>query len=185
MSVFFLRPPSCNIQKVQPPQPPPAAPPTGATAKWNNESSGASREPKDNKRVHFNLETLNSRRLLARAAPEGERAPARLSLVGRICENGGPTIPPSREVLPLPPSSSPAPAPAPSSSAPPREGELEELQERIEVIREQLKAALARRAELQTSLAKEKAAQAVSTQTVTEVPPVRPSPPAKHTNEKR
>ncbi|XP_035269990.1 glutamate receptor ionotropic, NMDA 3B [Anguilla anguilla] len=173
---------SCNIQKVQPPQPPPAAPPSGATAKWNNESSKASRDTKDNKRVHFNLETLNSRRLLARAAPEAERGGARLSLVGRICENGGPSVPPPRMVLPLPPSSVPTPAPAPSSCAPPREGELQELQERIEEIREQLKAALARRAELQTSLAKEKASPA---QTVTEAPPVGPSPPAKDTNQKR
>ncbi|KAJ8374768.1 hypothetical protein SKAU_G00053480 [Synaphobranchus kaupii] len=115
---------SCNIQK------------------WNNESSGASQDAKDNKRVHFNLETLNSRRLLARAAPEGERGRARLSL----------------------------------------DGELQELQGRIEVIREQLKAALARRAELQTSMAKEKAN---LVQTVTEIPPIGPSPPAKDTNEKR
>ncbi|KAJ8277464.1 hypothetical protein GJAV_G00075440 [Gymnothorax javanicus] len=179
---------SCNIQKAQPPQPPPTAARPGATAKWNNESSKASRDPKDNKRVHFNLETLNSRRLLARATAEGEgggdkggeKGGSRISLVGRICENGGPTVPPSRVVLPLPPSSSPAPTPAPC--APPQEGELEELQERIEEIREQLKAALARRAELQTSLAKEKASAA---QTVTEAVPTGPSPPAKDTNEKR
>lgn len=46
------------------------------------------------------------------------------------------------------------------SSSPCREGELEELQVKIEEIRGHLKAALARRAELQTALAKERAAAA-------------------------
>ncbi|XP_018601310.2 glutamate receptor ionotropic, NMDA 3B [Scleropages formosus] len=172
---------SCNIQKVQSsPTPTPPAPLTGATTKWNNESSKVSREPKDNKRVHFNLETLNSRRLLARATPEGDRGDARGALAVRVCENGGPAAPPP--VLSL---SSPSLSVS-SPGSPPQDGELEELQERIEVIRSQLRVALARRAELQTCLAKEKAAHATA---VTEGPPVRlpvlrPAP-AKESNGKR
>ncbi|KAL6469247.1 hypothetical protein MHYP_G00227710 [Metynnis hypsauchen] len=123
---------SCNIQKAQPPQP--QAPASAVSfAKWNNASSQAAKEAKeakDNKRVHFNLETLNTRRLLARVVAEGV---------------------PLRPTTPLP--SSP-----PCLTSPPREGELEELQEKIEEIRGQLRTALARRAQLQTALAKERAA---------------------------
>lgn len=95
---------------------------------------------KDTKRVHFNLETLNSRKLLSRPAPGEEEETG-----GRVCENGGPVAPP--------PARAPAPPPAPA-----RDGELEELQERIEGFRAQLRAALARRAELQTSLANQRVA---------------------------
>ncbi|TSM94680.1 Glutamate receptor ionotropic, NMDA 3A [Bagarius yarrelli] len=156
---------SCNIQKSQPAQPPPPPPP-GTFAKWNNESSRAAKELKDNKRVHFNLETLNTRRLLARVVAEGgqgtsgcaseaetragtdsgSRSTLGGSRVSRVCENGGP--------VPL--------QPLPSSTLhltdPPKNGELEELQEKIEDIRNQLRDALARRAQLQTALAKERAA---------------------------
>lgn len=152
---------SCNIQKSQPAQPPP--PPTpGSFAKWNNESNRAAKELKDNKRVHFNLETLNTRRLLARVIAEGgqgtsgsasgagsrsgsESVPSE-SRVTRVCENGGP--------VPL----RPLPSSPPHPIDPPKDGELEELQEKIEEIRGQLKDALARRAQLQTALAKERAA---------------------------
>lgn len=63
-----------------------------------------------------------------------------------MCENGGPV-----PLQPLP--SSPA-----HPTDPPKDGELEELQEKIEEIRGQLREALARRAQLQTALAKERAA---------------------------
>uniref|UniRef100_A0A8C8M691 Glutamate receptor n=1 Tax=Oncorhynchus tshawytscha TaxID=74940 RepID=A0A8C8M691_ONCTS len=121
---------SCNNQKNQHPQPPPDPPSPRASAKWNESSRDSTAAAAKDKRVHFNLETLNSRRLLARAESEGGR--------------GG-------LVLSLPSSSS-------SSGVPLRPGELQELQERIDLIRDQLRTALARRAELQTSLAKEKAA---------------------------
>uniref|UniRef100_W5LHP6 Glutamate receptor n=1 Tax=Astyanax mexicanus TaxID=7994 RepID=W5LHP6_ASTMX len=173
---------SCNIQKAQPPQPPPPAS-TMSFAKWNNASSEAAKETKDNKRVHFNLETLNTRRLLARVVAEGGQgssgsgsgsgAPSGSasssgtastgSLLSRVCENGGPV--PLRPTTPLP--SSP-----PSLASPPQDGELEELQEKIEEIRGQLRAALARRAQLQTALAKERAAVVTTVTSVTsEAPP--------------
>ncbi|XP_048028216.1 glutamate receptor ionotropic, NMDA 3B [Megalobrama amblycephala] len=142
---------SCNIQKAQPHPPPPAAP-LGSFARWNNESTKVTQEPKDNKRVHFNLETLNSRRLLTRVVSEGGQASSASalssgagSLLARVCENGGPIQQPTSSVR---------------SSSPSRDGELEELQAKIEEIRGHLKAALARRAELQTTLAKERVAAA-------------------------
>ncbi|MBN3315578.1 NMD3A protein, partial [Atractosteus spatula] len=147
----------CNLQKLLPQQPAPAPPP--APAKWNNERREGSREVKDNKRVHFNLETLNSRGLLARAGA-GERGGG--ESVVQVCENGGPALPP----------------PSSSSSSPARATELQELQERIEEIRGQLRVALARRAELQTSLAKEKACPSPE-------PEVTSTSPSKDTNEKR
>ncbi|MBN3304780.1 NMD3A protein, partial [Amia calva] len=166
---------SCNIQKLLPAHPPPAAPvaataaAVSAPAKWNNERGEGTKETKDNKRVHFNLETLNTRRLLARATPEGGGGGggaggggvgvggaggglARV-LALRVCENGGPTTP-----TPLPTSSSSTSSPSSLTPAA-RDSELQELQERIEEIRDQLRAALARRAELQTCLAREKACQ--------------------------
>lgn len=149
---------SCNIHKSQPVQPPPPPPP-GSFAKWNNESSRAAKELKDNKRVHFNLETLNTRRLLARVIAEGGQGASGSasgagsvpsgSQVARACENGGPA--------PL----QPLPSSPPHSTDPPKDGELEQLQEKIEEIRGQLREALARRAQLQTALAKERAAAVV------------------------
>ncbi|XP_077059040.1 glutamate receptor ionotropic, NMDA 3A isoform X2 [Siphateles boraxobius] len=145
---------SCNIQKAQPHPPPPAAP-LGSFARWNNESTKAEEDPKDNKRVHFNLETLNTRRLLTRVMSEGGQASSSSalssgtgSLLARVCENGGPIQQPTSSVR---------------SSSPSKDGELEELQVKIEEIRGHLKAALARRAELQTTLAKERAAVAMAT----------------------
>uniref|UniRef100_A0A4W4HQJ7 Glutamate receptor n=1 Tax=Electrophorus electricus TaxID=8005 RepID=A0A4W4HQJ7_ELEEL len=138
-------------------------PPTRSFAKWNNESKQTAKEPKDNKRVHFNLETLNTRRLLARVVAEGGQggsssssgsgsAPDGNQLL-RSCENGGPA--------PLQPTK-PLPLSLPGLATLPKNGELEELQEKIEEIRGQLKEALARRAQLQTALAKERAAAAVT-----------------------
>ncbi|XP_076583013.1 glutamate receptor ionotropic, NMDA 3B [Chaetodon auriga] len=175
---------SCNLQKSQPPPGPPAPPAPGASAKWNNETSkdaGASaKDARDFKRVHFNLETLNTRRLLARIATsdtkgggaksEGE-GPAKPRVPNsKLCENGGPAASFANLVLSLPSAScssssssaqpntaAPSPAvvaPPPVAVAPPHPGELQELQEQIEQMREKLRTALARRAEIQTTLAK-------------------------------
>ncbi|XP_022524645.2 glutamate receptor ionotropic, NMDA 3B [Astyanax mexicanus] len=113
-----------------------------ATTRWNNESLKA--EPKDanHKRVHFNLETLNSYRL----------EHSRRGLVGspptQLCANGGPS--PGLSLVLSPPSGSSG------RPASPWELELQELQVRIEEFRHQLRAALARRAELQRTLEKER-----------------------------
>ncbi|KTF87890.1 hypothetical protein cypCar_00001640, partial [Cyprinus carpio] len=155
---------SCNIQKAQPHPPPPPAP-LGSFARWNNESTKAAQEPKDNKRVHFNLETLNTRRLLPRVMSEGGQASSTSalssgagSLLARVCENGGPVQRPASTTV--------------RSSSPSRESELEELQAKIEEIREHLKAALARRAELQTTLTKERVAATVALATTAAPPTV-------------
>ncbi|XP_037402530.1 glutamate receptor ionotropic, NMDA 3A isoform X2 [Pygocentrus nattereri] len=110
--------------------------------RWNNESTKAELKDANHKRVHFNLETLNSYRL-----DQGRRG-----LVGspptQLCANGGPS--PGLSLVLSPPSGASA---RPSS---PWELELQELQVRIEEFRGQLRAALARRAELQRTLEKER-----------------------------
>uniref|UniRef100_A0A3Q2D536 Glutamate receptor n=1 Tax=Cyprinodon variegatus TaxID=28743 RepID=A0A3Q2D536_CYPVA len=110
----------------------------------------------------------------------------------RLCENGGPAASLASLVLSLPSSSSaklntplsaasappsvakapplsavtaPPVSTTPSIPAPPQPGELQELQEQIEQMREKLRVALARRAEIQTTLAKP-----VSTVTTNPVP---------------
>ncbi|XP_016308831.1 glutamate receptor ionotropic, NMDA 3A-like [Sinocyclocheilus anshuiensis] len=155
---------SCNIQKAQPHPPPPPAP-LGSFARWNNESTKAAQEPTDNKRVHFNLETLNTHRLLPRIMLEGGQASSTStlssgagSLLARVCENGGPVQRPASSSV--------------RSSSPSRESELEELQAKIEEIRGHLKAALARRAELQTTLAKERATATIAPATTAAPPTV-------------
>uniref|UniRef100_A0A3Q2E922 Glutamate receptor n=1 Tax=Cyprinodon variegatus TaxID=28743 RepID=A0A3Q2E922_CYPVA len=85
----------------------------------------AAPDARDFKRVHFSLETLNTR-----PPPSVAKAPP-LSAV---------TAPPVSTT--------------PSIPAPPQPGELQELQEQIEQMREKLRVALARRAEIQTTLAK-------------------------------
>ncbi|KAG7232459.1 hypothetical protein INR49_008837 [Caranx melampygus] len=179
---------SCNLQKPSTTQGPPAPLPPGGSAKWNNETSkddaaaaaAAAKDARDFKRVHFNLETLNTRRLLARIAAseakgggaksEGEEpAKPKTGLISRPCENGGPAASLASLVLSLPSSSSAtsnvstrpnttAPptvtAAPPPEIAPPQPGELQELQDQIEEMREKLRTALARRAEIQTTLAK-------------------------------
>nr|XP_020464744.1 glutamate receptor ionotropic, NMDA 3B [Monopterus albus] len=174
---------SCNLQKSQSPPGPPAPPVPGTSAKWNNETStdtAVTKDARDFKRVHFNLETLNTRRLLARIAASDAKGgvtkcdregPVKL-MAGpnnRLCENGGPPASFASLVLSLPSSSSssssfstrpnasaPPPATAalsPTPVAPPQPGELEELQKEIEQMREKLTMALSRRAEIQTTLA--------------------------------
>lgn len=149
---------SCNIHRLQPPpaSPQPSSATTSTTTAWNNQSARASRESgKDSKRVHFNLETLNTYRL--QAPPSGPERGLRRGLVGspptQLCENGGPA--PTLSLVLSPPSGSSSLS---SNSASQWEGELQELQGRIEEFRGQLRAALARRAELQSSLEREKAA---------------------------
>ncbi|XP_054907767.1 glutamate receptor ionotropic, NMDA 3B [Poeciliopsis prolifica] len=170
---------SCNLEKTQagrgPPGPPgPSAP--AASARWNNESrkeTPAAAEARDFKRVHFSLETLNTRRLLARLAisepkgggARGNRAEPRPP---RLCENGGPaaSLASSSSVRtnapPLPAVTPPVPVMTQPLSdatpplpvvAPPLPAELLALQQQIDQMREKLTAALARRAEIQTSLA--------------------------------
>ncbi|XP_034386848.1 glutamate receptor ionotropic, NMDA 3B [Cyclopterus lumpus] len=177
---------SCNLQKPPPPSGPPAPPAPGASAKWNNEAikdataTAAAKDARDFKQVHFNLETLNTRRLLARIATseakgcgaksEG-RGPAKPKAGpnSRLCENGGPVASLASLLLSRPSSSSSSAssvqlntsatpsvnvAPPPAAVAPHHTGELQELQEQIDQMREKLRTALARRAEIQTTLAK-------------------------------
>lgn len=207
MSVLLF---SCNLQKSQVPPGPPAPPAPGSSAVWNNESrkdtanaaSTSIKDARDFKRVHFNLETLNTRRLLARIAStdtkvggaksEGPAKP--LPSKSRLCENGGPPASFASLVLSLPsasPSTSsstqphsaaPPPAavaPTPVVMDPPKPGELQELQEEIEQMREKLRTALARRAQIQTTLAKPIATVtetptqvSAATTTATDAPPI-------------
>ncbi|KAK7889878.1 hypothetical protein WMY93_025438 [Mugilogobius chulae] len=193
---------SCNLDKSQAP-PGPAPPAAGAAAKWNNETpkeevTAAPMDARDFKRVHFHLETLNTRRLLARLAasdakaavgkgdgpPRPEPAEKPKPVFGKVCENGGPAPSLASLILALPktsattssttsaairtnvstprtvapPSSTTAPPTTTETTppvvvVPPRPGELEELQVQIDEMRERLKVALSRRAEIQTTLA--------------------------------
>ncbi|KAJ8270135.1 hypothetical protein GJAV_G00110740 [Gymnothorax javanicus] len=157
---------SCNVDKAMPSQSLPLPPPHGATATWTTEGAGAPQGPKekDTKRVHFNLETLNTRKLLPRPVPGETEEPK-----GRVCENGGPVAAPTK--VTSPPLSSVTLPPVPA-----REGELEELQQKIEAFRAQLRAALARRAELQTSLANQRVAPPANSPTAPDGPSPSPNP---------
>ncbi|KAK5907803.1 hypothetical protein CesoFtcFv8_005614 [Champsocephalus esox] len=202
---------SCNLEKPPPPPPPPPGPPgpPGVATRWNNEDAAAvANDARDFKRVHFHLETLNTRRLLARMAasdakskPEGE-GPAKPNtgpkcgpIFGqktgpntgpnsRLVANGGPAASLASLVLSRQSAArtnAPPPivvAPPPVVVAPPRPGELQELQEEIEQMRERLRTALARRAEIQTTLTNTVAPETdnLSTTTTTEAPPTT-SPP--------
>lgn len=180
---MFLCLVSCNLLKSQNASGIPTSLAPGASAKWNNESrkdaadnAASSKDARDFKRVHFNLETLNTRRLLARIATSdakvgranSEHLTKPMVQNSRLCENGRPVSFASL-VLSLPSSSSsssysaqlntaapPSVALAPPSAIvdPPQPGELQKLQEEIEQMREKLRIALARRAEIQTTLAK-------------------------------
>ncbi|XP_068599469.1 glutamate receptor ionotropic, NMDA 3B [Brachionichthys hirsutus] len=197
---------SCNLEKTQPPPGPPAP---GASAKWNNEASkdaadtaAAIKDGRDFKRVHFNLETLNTRRLLARIAASDAKAKPDGEAASRPrCENGGPGASFASLLLSIPTASSASPptvavttpptsvVPPPAPVVPPQPGELEELQEKIEQMREKLRTALTRRAEIQTTLAKPVATVTYSPSSVTTattttvttgapptVPPITPLP---------
>ncbi|XP_041647279.1 glutamate receptor ionotropic, NMDA 3B-like [Cheilinus undulatus] len=199
---------SCNLQKAPPPSGLPAPPAPGASARWNNETSkeeaaAAAKDARDFKRVQFNLETLNTRRLLARIANSDAKGggakgegdgPVKPPAVpnSRVCQNGGPAASFTSLVLSLPSSSNTSARPntsappsgvsappsatktappqvvaPPTSVAPPQPGELQELQEQIEEMREKLRTALARRAEIQTTLTKPVATETNSPATVT------------------
>ncbi|XP_007579184.1 glutamate receptor ionotropic, NMDA 3B [Poecilia formosa] len=117
---------SCNLEKTQAGQGPAGAwePPgpsvPAAAARWNNESrkeTPAAADAGDFKRVHFSLETLNTRRLLARLAVSeakgggvrGDRAEPvkpRAGPSSQLCQNGAPGASLASLVLSLPSSSS-------------------------------------------------------------------------------
>lgn len=141
--------------------------PAGAAA-----TAAAAKDGQDFKRVHFSLETMNTRRLLARLGngePKVGGAKPDSDGGGGHCENGGPLARPPPSIASLLrklPSAPPIPAssnqsralpavvaPPPAAVAPPKPGELQQLQLEIEEMRERLRVALARRAELQTAMA--------------------------------
>lgn len=162
---------NCTLHRKQH-QPPPPSPPTSlpasSTAGDTVTSSSPSHEPKE-KRVHFDLETLHSYRLRTHTASVRGRP----GMVGRpglglgglglgsfgsftsppqisLHANGGPASALASTGLVLSPLGSRA---AQTSLW---EGELQELQGKIETFRTQLREALARRAEIQSSLERER-----------------------------
>ncbi|MEQ2181187.1 hypothetical protein GOODEAATRI_008781 [Goodea atripinnis] len=152
-------------------QPPPPSPPTSlpaSTTAGETGSSSPSHEPKE-KRVHFDLDTLHSYRLRTHTASVRGRP----GMVGRpglglggfgfgslgsftsppqinLHVNGGPVSTLASTGLVL----SPLGNRATQTSL--WEGELQDLQMKIETYRNQLREALARRAEIQTSLERER-----------------------------
>ncbi|XP_061599946.1 glutamate receptor ionotropic, NMDA 3B-like [Cololabis saira] len=159
---------NCTLHRKQH-QPPPPSPPTSlpASAAGDTGSSSPSLEPKE-KRVHFDLETLHSYRLRTHTASVRGRP----GMVGRpglglgglglgtlggftspqinLQANGGPVSTLASTGLVLSPLGNRA---AQTSLW---EGELQELQGKIEIFRNQLREALARRAEIQSSLERER-----------------------------
>ncbi|XP_024128856.1 glutamate receptor ionotropic, NMDA 3B [Oryzias melastigma] len=159
---------NCTLHRKQQQPPPPPSPtsslPASTTAGGTGNSS-PSHETKE-KRVHFDLETLHSYRLRTHTASVRGRpgmvgrpglglgglglgsfaSPAQMSLH----VNGGPVSTLASAGLVL----SPVGNKAVQTSL--WEGELQELQEKIEIFRNQLREALARRAEIQSSLEREK-----------------------------
>ncbi|XP_024913217.1 uncharacterized protein LOC112487299 [Cynoglossus semilaevis] len=162
---------NCTLHRKQYQPPPPPSPPislpASSTAGGTNNSS-PSHEPKE-KRVHFDLETLHSYRLRTHTASVRGRP----GMVGRpglglgglelgnlgafgspsqisLHVNGGPVSALASSGLVLTPLGNRA---AQTSLW---EGELQELQGKIETFRNQLREALARRAEIQSSLERER-----------------------------
>ncbi|KAJ8003785.1 hypothetical protein DPEC_G00152000 [Dallia pectoralis] len=145
---------SCSLHRHQ--QPPPSTPPSSplpATPPPPQPSSPA----RDTKRVHFDLESLHSYRLHTHTASVRGRP----GMVGRhdlggclrglsphisMHANGGPASALASSGLVLPPLGSP------DSQTFLWEGELQEVQGRIETFTAQLRDALARRAEIKTCL---------------------------------
>lgn len=164
---------NCTLHRKQHHHPPPSPPtslPTSTTAGGDTCSSSPSHEPKE-KRVHFDLQTLHSYRLRTHTASVRGRP----GMVGRpglglggwgLGHMGGFTSPPSPISLQAnggPASSLAASAglvlsPLGSRAAQTSlwEGELQDLQGKIETFRTQLREALARRAEIQSSLERER-----------------------------
>ncbi|KAM9355448.1 glutamate receptor ionotropic, NMDA 3B-like [Pholidichthys leucotaenia] len=161
---------NCTLHRKQH-QPPPPSPPTSlpaSTTAGGTNNSSPSHEPKE-KRVHFDLDTLHSYRLRTHTASvrgrPGMVGRAGLGLGGfglgnlggftsppqiSLHANGGPVSTLASTGLVLSPPGSRA---AQTSLW---EGELQELQGKIETFRTQLREALARRAEIQTSLERER-----------------------------
>ncbi|XP_031165593.1 glutamate receptor ionotropic, NMDA 3B isoform X3 [Sander lucioperca] len=158
---------NCTLHRKQH-QPPPPSPPTSlpaSTTAGDTCNSSPSHEPKE-KRVHFDLETLHSYRLRTHTASVRGRP----GMVGRpglglggwglgsftsppqisLHANGGPVCSLASTGLVLSPLGSRA---AQTSLW---EGELHDLQGKIETFRTQLREALARRAEIQSSLERER-----------------------------
>ncbi|XP_015244475.1 PREDICTED: glutamate receptor ionotropic, NMDA 3B-like [Cyprinodon variegatus] len=158
---------NCTLHRKQQQQPPPS-PPTSlpaSTTAGETGSSSPSHEHKE-KRVHFDLDTLHSYRLRTHTASVRGRP----GMVGRpglglggfgfgsftsppqinLHANGGPVSTLASTGLLL----SPLGNRATQTSL--WEGELQELQVKIETFRNQLREALARRAEIQTSLERER-----------------------------
>lgn len=163
---------NCTLHRKQHQQPAPPSPPTSvdASAGDGGGCSSPSHEPKE-KRVHFDLETLHSYRLRTHTASVRGRP----GMVGRpglglgglglglgnlgrfssppsisLHANGGPVSTLASSGLVLSPLGSRA------SQTSMWEGELQDLQGKIETFRTQLREALARRAEIQTSLERER-----------------------------
>lgn len=165
---------NCTLHRKQHQQPPPPSPPTSVDAFAGDDGGGGcsspSHEPKE-KRVHFDLETLHSYRLRTHTASVRGRP----GMVGRpglglggfglglgslgrfsspppvsLHANGGPVSTLASSGLVLSPLGSRA------SQTSMWEGELQDLQGKIETFRAQLREALARRAEIQTSLERER-----------------------------
>lgn len=152
-------------------QPPPPSPPTSlpaSTTAGDTCNSSPSHEPKE-KRVHFDLETLHSYRLRTHTASVRGRP----GMVGRpglglggwglgnlggftsppqisLHANGGPVSSLASTGLVL------SPLGGRGAQTSLWEGELQDLQGKIETFRTQLREALARRAEIQSSLERER-----------------------------
>lgn len=161
---------NCTLHRKQHQPPPPSPPPSlnASTTAGDTGSSSPSHEPKE-KRVHFDLETLHSYRLRTHTASVRGRpgmvgrpglglGGLGLGNLGRFASpppislhvNGGPVSTLASTGLVLSPLGSRA------SQTSMWEGELQDLQGKIETFRTQLREALARRAEIQTSLERER-----------------------------
>ncbi|XP_061552210.1 glutamate receptor ionotropic, NMDA 3B [Phycodurus eques] len=153
---------NCSLHRKQHQKPPPNSLPASSSVADSGSSSSPSHEPKE-KRVHFDLDTLHSYRLRTHTASVRGRP----GMVGRPGLGLGGLGLPGLVSLGLQANGGPVSALASSGLVPPPlggrdaqtglwEGELRELQEKIEIFRNQLREALARRAEIQTSLDRER-----------------------------
>lgn len=174
VSLSFISPSSCisdnctlHRKQHQPPSPSPPLPANPSTDAAETDASSPSNEPKE-KRVHFDLQTLHSYRLRTHTASVRGRP----GMVGRpglglggfglenlgrfsapppmsLHVNGGPVSTLASTGLVLSPLGS-------RDQTSMWEGELQDLQGKIEMYRSHLREALARRAEIQTSLERER-----------------------------
>ncbi|XP_071018087.1 glutamate receptor ionotropic, NMDA 3B-like [Oncorhynchus clarkii lewisi] len=159
---------SCSLHRHQQPRPPPP-PSSPLPAPPPPQPSSPARDIKENKRVHFDLESLHSYRLHTHTASFWGRP----GMVGRhglggclgglsppqvsLHANGGPASALASPGLALPPLGNPG------NQAFLWEGELQEVQGRIETFTAQLRDAVARRAEIQTCLENHKMNQSTAT----------------------